>query len=105
MDDMVFGEPLQLDCTVSAARGLNSNTSATIRWFSKNDSTGFTRLVRVVTVAGNSSNDSVVYKDSLLIPSLTAIDSFSDYRCDILIFSSIQVVSGTGRIELDFPGE
>ena len=104
----MFGEPLQLDCTVTAARGLNSNTSATIRWFSEiavNDFTRSTAIVRVVTVAGNSSNDSVVYKDSLLIPSLNASDSFSDYRCDVVIFSSIQVVSSTGRIELDFPGE
>ena len=103
MDDMVFGESLQLDCTVTAARGITTNAS--IQWFAINNLLGSTRLVRFVTVAGNISNDSVVFEDSLFIPSLNADDSFSDYRCDVFIFSPIQLVSGSGRIELDFQGE
>ena len=100
---MVFGESLQLDCTVTAARGITTN--ATIRWFVINTSLGNTRLVRSVTVAGNISSDSVVYEDSLFIPSLNADDSSSDYHCDVFIFSSTQFVNGSGRIELDFQGE
>ena len=103
MDDMVFGESLQLDCTVTAARGITTN--ATIRWFVENTLLGSTRLVRSVPVAGNISNDSVVYEDSLFIPSLSADDSFSDYLCGVFIFSPIQFVSGNGRIELNFQGE
>ena len=100
---MVFGESLQLDCTVTAARGITTN--ATIQWFVINTLLGSTRLVRSVPVAGNISNDSVVYEDSLFISSLSADDSFSDYRCDVLIFSPIQFVRASGRIELDFQGE
>jgi len=103
MDDMIFGESLQLDCIVTAARGVTTNAS--IRWFAINNIKGSISLVRTETVAGNVSNDSVVYKDSLFIPSLNANDSFSDYRCDVFIFSSVQFLSGSGNIELDFQGE
>jgi len=100
MDDMIFGGSLQLDCTITAARGVTTNAS--IQWFVINNLLGNTILVRSVTVAGNVNSDSVVYEDSLLIPSLTADDSCSEYRCDAFILSNVQSLDGSDTIELDF---
>lgn len=100
-DDMVFGEPLQLDCTVTAARGVTSDVN--FRWFAINNLLKTTR-VRTVTVAGKISGNSVLYEDSLLFPSLNTTNRLNVYRCDAFIYSNIQVVNGSGHIELDFEG-
>jgi len=104
MDDMVFGESLQLYCTVTATRGVTSNL-ASIRWFAINNLLGSTNVVRSIFVSGNISNDSAVYEDSLFIPSLNANDTFIDYRCDAFIITNLPSPVGSGRIELDFQGK
>jgi len=104
MDEMVFGESLQLYCTVTATRGVTSNLTS-IRWFAINNLLGSTSVVRSIFVTGNISNNSAVYQDSLFIPSLNANDRFTDYRCDAFIISNLPSPAGSGRIELDFQGE
>ena len=88
---LILGDPLRLDCTVTAVRGISS--SVNIVW-----TTGG-RVVRSVDdISADLVNDSATYHDSFEIPSLSAIDNETEYKCTVMInttqpiFKSIQVM-------------
>ena len=88
--DLIIGDPLTLDCTVTAVRGISS--SVDIIWTTEG------RVVRRVdNITADIENDSAIYTDSFEISSLSAIDNGTEYRCAVVInanqpvFSSIQV--------------
>ena len=88
--DLIIGDPLTLDCTVTAVRGISS--SVDIIW-----TTGGRVVRRVDNITADIENDSAIYTDSFEISSLSAIDNGTEYRCAVVInasqpvFSSIQV--------------
>ena len=88
--DLIIGDPLALDCTVTAVRGISS--SVDIIW-----TTGGRVVRRVDNITADIENDSVIYTDSFEISSLSAIDNGTEYQCTVVInarqpiYSSIQV--------------
>ena len=95
--NLAVGDPLTLDCTITAVRGISS--SVDIIW-----TTGGGTLRRVDNIAADTENDSAVYTDSFEISSLSAIDNGREYQCTVVINANSSV-SNSDQITLIFPGE
>ena len=96
VSDLTIGDPLTLDCSVIAVRGISS--SVDIIW-----TTGGRVVRRVNDSIADIGNDSVIYTDSFEISSLSAIDNGRVYQCTAVINASPQVFS-SDRIILNFDG-
>ena len=94
--NLTIGDPLTLDCTVTAVRGISS--SVDIIW-----TTGGRELRRVNNIRADRENDSTIYTDSLEISSLSAIDNGREYQCTVVINAS-QPVYNSDYITLIFAG-
>ena len=95
--NVTIGDPLTLDCTVTAVRGISS--SVDIVW-----TTGNRVVRRVDNITADIEYDSAIYTDSLEISSLSAIDNRREYQCTVVINAS-QPVYSSDQITLIFPGE
>ena len=92
-------EPVTLDCTVTAARGISS--SVDIIWTTEG------RVVRRVYNTNNTAdieNEYAIYTDSFELSSLSTIDNGREYRCTVVIDAS-QPVYNSDRITIIFAGE
>ena len=92
-----FGDPLTLDCIITAVRGISS--SVNIIW-----TTGDIELRRVDNITADVVNDSAIYTDSFEISSLSAIDNGREYLCRVMI-NTTQPVNSSDQFILTFPGE
>ena len=95
--NLTIGDPLTLDCTVTAVRGISS--SVDIIW-----TTGGRVVRRVYNITADVESDSAIYTDSFEISSLSAIDNGREYQCIVVINANPSVIS-KDRITLIFPGE
>ena len=97
--NLTVGDPLTLDCTVTAVRGIS--TSVDIIW-----TTGPENEVisRVYNITANVEDDSAIYTDSFEISSLSVIDNGREYQCTVVINAS-QPVNGSDQITVIFPGK
>ena len=95
--NLTIGDPLILECTVTAVRGISS--SVDIIW-----TTGGRVVRRVDNITANVEDDSTIYTDSFEISSLSAIDNGREYQCTVVI-NAIQRVYNSDRITLMFAGE
>ena len=95
--NLTIGDPLTLDCTVTAVRGISS--SVNIIW-----TTGGIELRRVDNITADEVNDSAIYTDSFEISSLSAIDNGREYRCTVMI-NATQPVNSSDLYQLTFSGE
>ena len=95
--NVTIGDPLTLDCTVTAVRGISS--SVDIIW-----TTGGRVVRRVDNITADIENDSAIYTDSFEISSLSTIDNGREYQCTVVINASPPVVS-SDQIVLIFLGE
>ena len=85
---LVLGDPLTLDCTVTAVRGISS--SVNIVW-----TTGG-RVVRSVDdITADIENDTAIYTDSFEISSLSAIDNETEYQCTVMINATQPILRST----------
>ena len=92
-----FGDPLTLDCIVTAIRGISSSVS--IIW-----TTGERVVRRVDNITADVENDTAIYTDSFEISSLSAIDNGREYQCTVMI-NATQPVNSSDQFILTFPGE
>ena len=97
LGNVTIGDPLTLDCTVTAVRGISS--SVDIIW-----TTGGVELRRVEDIMANIENNSAIYTDLFEISSLSAIDNGREYQCTVVINAS-QPVNSSDQFTLIFPGE
>ena len=97
-ETLTIGDPLTLDCTVTAVRGISS--SVDIIW-----TTGGRVVRRVDNITADIGNDSAIYTDSFEIPSLSAIDNGRAYQCTVWINASPVALLSRDQITLMFPGE
>ena len=98
LGNLTIGDPLTLDCTVTAVRGISS--SVDIIW-----TTGGRVVRRVDNITADiEQNDSTIYTDSFEISSLSAIDNGREYQCTVVINAS-QPVYSSDQIMLIFSGE
>ena len=97
LENVKIGDPLTLDCTVTAVRGISS--SVDIIW-----TTGGRVVRRVDNITAYRDNDSTIYSDSFEISSLSAIDNGREYQCTVVINAS-QPVNNSDQAALIFPGE
>ena len=97
LGNVTIGDPLTLDCTVTAVRGISS--SVDIIW-----TTGGRVVRRVDDITADVENDSAIYTDSFEISSLSAIDNGREYQCTVMINAS-QPVYGGDQFILIFPSE
>ena len=95
--NLTIGDPLTLDCTVTAVRGISS--SVDIIW-----TTGGRVVRRVYNITADIENDYAIYTDSFEISSLSAIDNGREYYCTVVI-NSYQPVDSSNLITVYFPGE
>ena len=95
--NVTIGDPLTLDCTVTAVRGISS--SVDIIW-----TTGGRVVRRVDNITADIENDSAIYTDLFEISSLSAIDNGREYQCTVVINAS-QPVYSSDQFVLIFPGE
>ena len=96
--NLAIGDPLTLDCTVTAVRGISS--SVDIIW-----TTGGRVVRRVDNITADiEQNESTVYTDSFEISSLSAIDNGREYHCTVVINAN-QPVTSSNQITLILPGE
>ena len=95
--NITIGDPLTLDCTVTAVRGISS--SVDIIW-----TTGGRVVRRVYNITVDIENDYAIYTDSFEISSLSAIDNGREYQCTVMINAS-QPVNNSNQITVIFPGE
>ena len=91
------GDPLTLDCTVTAIRGISSPVD--IIW-----TTGGRVVRRVNNITADIENDSATYTDSFEISSLSAIDNGREYQCTVVI-NARQPVNDSDQIILIFSSE
>ena len=96
ISDLTIGDPLMLDCTVTAVRGISS--SVDIIW-----TTGGRVVRRVNDTVADIGNESAIYTDSFEISSLSAIDNGRVYQCTVVIDASPKVF-GSDQIILNFDG-
>ena len=94
----IVGQPLMLECSVTAARGITSRVD--IVW--SRDGTEIKRVegVSVSSTIGNS----VVYTDTCTILQLNTTDDGREYQCEVVINTSPPVMA-TGSVTLDVMGE
>ena len=97
LGNLTIGDPLTLDCTVTAVRGISS--SVDIIW-----TTGSRVVRRVEDIMADIENYSVIYTDSFEISSLSAIDNGREYQCTVVINAS-QPVYSSDQFTLIFTGE
>ena len=95
--NVTIGDPLTLDCTVTAVRGISS--SVDIIW-----TTGGRVVRRVYNITADIENDYAIYTDSFEISSLSAIDNGREYQCTVVI-NAYQPVYNNDQITLMFSGE
>ena len=95
--NLTIGDPLTLDCTVTAVRGISS--SVDIIW-----TTGGRVVRRVEDIKADIENDDAVYTDSFEISSLSAIDNGREYQCTVVINANHPVYN-SDQITLIFPGK
>ena len=95
--NVTIGDPLTLDCTVTAVRGISS--SVDIIW-----TTGGRVVRRVDNITADIESDSATYTDSFEISSLSAIDNGREYQCTVVINANPSVIS-KDQITLIFHGE
>ena len=95
--NVTIGDPLTLDCTVTAVRGISS--SVDIIW-----TTGGRVVRRVDNITTDIENDSAIYTDSFEISSLSAIDNGREYQCRVVINANPPVYS-SNQLTLIFSGE
>ena len=97
MRNLTIGDPLTLDCTVTAVRGISS--SVDIIW-----TTGGRVVRRVDNITADIENDSAIYTDSFEISSLSVIDNGREYQCTVVINAS-QPVNSSDQITLILSGK
>ena len=95
--DVTIGDPLALECTVTAVRGISS--SSNIIW-----TTGGRVVRRVENITANIENDYVIYTDSFEISSLSVFDNGKEYQCTVVINAN-QPVNISNQIMLNFPSK
>ena len=95
--NLTVGDPLTLDCTVTAVRGISS--SVDIIW-----TTGGRVVRREYNIMADIENDYAIYTDSFEISSLSAIDNGREYQCTVVI-NTYQPVYSSDQITLMFSGE
>ena len=95
--NVTIGDPLTLDCTVTAVRGISS--SVDIIW-----TTGGRVVKRVYNIMADIENDYAIYTDSFEISSLSAIDNGKEYQCTVVI-NTRQPVYSSDYITLIFPSK
>ena len=94
--NVTIGDPLTLDCIVTAVRGISS--SVDIIW------TAGGRVVRrVYNITADVEYDYAIYTDSFEISSLSAIDNGREYQCTVVI-NAYQPVYSSDYITLIFYG-
>ena len=94
--NLTIGDPLTLNCTVTAVRGISS--SVDIIW-----TTGGRVVRRVDNIRADRENESAIYTDSFEISSLSAIDNGRQYQCTVVI-NARQPVYNRDQITLMFAG-
>ena len=92
LTNLVIGDSLTLDCTVTTVRGISS--SVDIIW-----TTGGRVLKRADNITADIENNSAIYTDSFEISSLSAIDNRREYQCTVVINAS-QPVNSSNQITL-----
>ena len=97
LGNLTIGDPLTLDCTVTAVRGISS--SVDIIW-----TTGGRVVRRVYNITANIEIDYAIYTDSFEISSLSAIDNGREYQCTVVI-NAYQPVTSSDEITVFFPGK
>ena len=97
LENLTIGDPLTLDCTVTAVRGISS--SVDIVW-----STRGREVRRVDNITADIENDSAIYTDSFEISSLSAIDNGREYQCAVVINAN-QPIYSSDKITTNFTGE
>ena len=95
--NFTIGDPLTLDCTVTAVRGISS--SVDIIW-----TTGGSAVRRVDNITVNIENDHAIYTDSFEISSLSVFDNGKEYQCTVVINAN-QPVDSSDQITIIFPGK
>jgi len=91
VDTVELGKATILECNVIAVRGITSRVDIIWR-------TGITTVRRVDGVTANIVNNSVVYTDQLITPTLSVNDSGRIYICEVRINTTF----GANSIVLDF---
>ena len=94
--NVAIGDPLTLDCIVTAVRGISS--SVDIIW-----TTGDRVVRRVYNITADVEYDYAIYTDSFEILSLSAIDNGREYQCTVVI-NAYQPVNSSDYITLIFDG-
>ena len=97
LGNVTIGDPLPLDCTVTAVRGISSLVD--IIW-----TTGGKELRRAENITANIESDNTIYTDSFEISSLSAFDNGREFQCTVVINAN-QPVDSSDQITLLFPGE
>ena len=97
LENVTIGDPLTLDCTVAAVRGISS--SVDIIW-----TTGGRVVRREDNITADIKDDNVIYTDSFEISSLSAIDNGREYQCTVVINAN-QPVTSSGQFTLMFTGK
>ena len=95
--NVTIGDPLTLDCTVTAIRGISS--SVDIIW-----TTGGRVVRRVDNITADIVNNSANYTDSFEISSLSAIDNGREYQCTVMI-NATRPIHNSDQITLNFLGK
>ena len=97
LQNVTIGDPLTLDCTVTAVKGISS--SVDIIW-----TTGGRVVRRLHNITADIENDYVIYTDSFEISSLSTLDNGREYQCSAVI-NAYKPVRSSDQVMLIFHGE
>ena len=97
-NSQIVGQPLTLECSVIAVRGITSRVD--IIW-SNNDGSELQAFIG--TNASLTNNNSEIYTSTYTIPLLSTTDDGRVYQCEVVINTSPPVMA-TGSVTLDVTG-
>ena len=99
LGNVTIGDPLTIDCTVTAVRGISS--SVDIIW-----TTGGRVVRRVYNITADIEIDYAIYTDSFEISSLSIIDNRKEFSCTVVVNKIQQnLINNSNQITLIFSGE
>ena len=98
LNNQTVGESLTLECTVTAVRGITSRVD--IGW-SRNGSELI--VVKGVNVS-STTNNSVLFTNSYIIPQLSTADEDRAYQCELFIDAKLPVTA-TKSVTLNVTGK
>ena len=96
-NDQTVGESVTLECSIFTVRGIKSTVD--VKWRSDD-----IELERSINIKLNTTNNSMLFKDTYTISQLSTADEDKTYQCEVSI-NTLSPVTGYDNVTLNVTGK